>query len=124
MKFVDTIESRFSKVVAEHSGKVAIDYDCIQWTYEELSAAANKIASAIEKSNKNTDQIVAILSDQYVNAIAGMIGVAHTSYAFVMLNAQDPDERLSYVIDDCKPSLILADRTLMKRLSAIVSKPI
>jgi acyl-coenzyme A synthetase/AMP-(fatty) acid ligase/thioesterase domain-containing protein/aryl carrier-like protein len=121
MKLIETVHSRFLKVVAEHSGKVAIDDNRTKWTYEELSSAVNKIASAIERSSKNQHQLIAILSNQHINTIATMLGVAYTSHAFVILNTQDPNERLSYVIQDCKPSLILADRTLMIRVGSIAS---
>lgn len=115
MKPPMTIYSKFSKIVEEFSEKVAIDDDDIQLTYQQLANLANKVCSVIEQNCKQSHQIIGILSDSHINAIASMVGIAQTSHAFVILNPQDPDERIGFVIKDCKPSVILVDQALLKR---------
>jgi amino acid adenylation domain-containing protein len=116
-----TIYSRFSKVVEKFAEKVAIDDDHIQLTYRELAFLSNQISAAIEQSCNYQNQVIGILSDNHINAIASMIGIAQTSHAFVILSPQDPDERIKFVLNDCNPALILVDKTLIARARQIAS---
>ena len=76
-------------------------------SYEELNAAANRLAHRILSTRGNPGDRVAILMPQDRRAFVAMLGVLKAKRVAVFLNGADPPARLGQLLDDAEPSLFL-----------------
>lgn len=122
MNSINTIESRLAETTKQLPDKIAIDDGKRKLSYLELYESATRISTAIDALRKDDVSIIGILSENHINAITSMLGVAKTGHAYVMLDPQDPDERLKYIIEDCQPIILLVDKALADRATSLVGR--
>jgi amino acid adenylation domain-containing protein len=104
-----SISSRFAEQVAQFPNRPAIWTEQYQWTYEELSARVDAMASALLDRLGDGEGRVALIFDHNAPMIAGMLAAMRAGKAYVPLDPGYPEQRLQMMLQDSSPEAILIE---------------
>ncbi len=99
----------FERLAVEHPRHVAVGSGDWQSTYEELNAAANRIAHGLIARGGTLQDRVALLLPHDTPLIAAILAVLKAGRTVVVLNPGDPPGRLEQLLAHADPAVILTD---------------
>lgn len=102
-----TIVEMFEERVRQTPDKIAFVYEEKRITYAELNSNANILANKLRILGVKPDDFVAIIADKSIEIIEGIYGIIKSGGAYVPIDPGYPEDRIKYIIDDCKPKAIL-----------------
>ncbi|GGK79717.1 non-ribosomal peptide synthetase [Mangrovihabitans endophyticus] len=106
----DTLPNRFEREVARRPDTVAVSDDRQELTYRELNARANRLARRLLGQGAGPDVLVGILLPRGCTAITAILAVLKTGAAYVPLDPNYPQTRLSHMIGDARPICVIAQQ--------------
>ncbi|RLS91040.1 MAG: amino acid adenylation domain-containing protein [Planctomycetota bacterium] len=105
-----TIVERFASIVKEHPQRIALECAEKSWTYTELDAVTDRLASALLTRHHPAAQTPIGLSvTKSGELIQGALAILKAGCAYVPLDPHYPADRLRYLIEDSGARLIIAD---------------
>ena len=91
----------------------AVRHDSSTVTYGDLLRLREKIGAAIVNLCRSPgQQLVGVFMERSSEMVASLLAVHQTGNAFVPMDPSLPTGRLSSMLSDCRPALILAQRSL------------
>ena len=109
-----TIYQRFQNVVARDVNAVAIRHGGQNCTYGELDRRAQRVAASLGPPPDAERPVVAVLlGSDAVAEISAIVGVIAAGAVALPLDVREPVRHLSRIIDQSRPSAVLAGRALM-----------
>jgi amino acid adenylation domain-containing protein len=99
--------------------KVAVVFEDRSLTYAELDAASNQLAHFLQKSGVRPGSPIAICVDRSMEMIVGVLGILKAGGAYVPLDPAYPSERISAVLRDSKPPVLLTEASLSADLEPL-----
>lgn len=107
---------------AEKCGdKIAIIYDNESISYKSLNNQANSLANKLLKIGVKKNDFVVILPERGIEMVIGILATLKCGAVYVPIDPQYPNERIEYIINNCKPRVIL---TYKKELDFIKTIPV
>ena len=106
--FKKTLPEIFENRVNEIPDNIAVIYEDKKVSYSELNEKANIIANKIRELGIKPNEFVAIIAEKSIEAIYGILGVIKSGACYVPIDPNYPKERKDYIINDCKPKVILS----------------
>ncbi len=97
---------------------VAIEHGSARCTYRELEERANGLACLLRELGTPREAFVGILAADPVEVAAAMLGTLKAGCAFVPLDPDLPEQRLSALLADVAPAWIVAEAPWLERLAA------
>ncbi|TDB49066.1 non-ribosomal peptide synthetase [Photorhabdus khanii] len=88
---------------------IAVNYENHMLSYAELNARANRLAHQLIALGVIPDQPVAICVTRSLERVVGLLAVLKAGGAYVPLDPAYPGERLTYLLTDAAPTILLAD---------------
>ncbi len=85
-------------------------------SYGELHARANGLAHDLRAAGAEPERIVAICVERSVELVVAVLATIKAGAAFLPLDADYPDERLQFMLDDAQPALLVTTEALRRRL--------
>jgi amino acid adenylation domain-containing protein len=85
-------------------------------TYAQLDQAANRLANYLRKCGAGGGERVAVCLDRSLEMLIGVLGVLKSGAAYVPLDPDFPPERITGVLEDSRPSLLLTQNDVASRL--------
>ncbi|MED3402277.1 amino acid adenylation domain-containing protein, partial [Bacillus velezensis] len=107
-----TVHRLFEETAARYANRPAAAYNGAKWTYGELNARANRIARILMDCGVTADERVGILTKPSLEMAAGVLGVLKAGAAFVPIDPDYPEERISYILQDSGAKLLLTQEAL------------
>jgi amino acid adenylation domain-containing protein len=98
--------------------KVAISERGRQLTYGELNRSANRVASYLKERGVGVETFVGLCMERSIEMVIAMLGVLKAGGAYVPLDPTYPKQRLEFMLEDAKPSVIICQEHLMEVLPA------
>ena len=95
---------------------VAVVFEGAHLSYAELNARANQLAHCLRERGVGPDVIVGICVERSLEMLVGIFGVLKAGGAYLPLDPTYPAGRLTYMIEDARPILILTQEALRQRL--------
>lgn len=102
-----TIVEVFEEQVEKTPNNIAVVFEDKQITYAQLNAMANSLAHKLREYGVKPDDFVAIVAERGIEMIAGIYGIIKSGGAYIPIEPICPRDRIEYMIDDCKPKVIL-----------------
>lgn len=102
-----TIIDLFEEQAAKHPDHIAIRFGSGSLTYGELNRLSNQVARQLQSFTIAPDDFIAITGERNMQTIIGMCAILKAGAAYVPLDTSYPAGRLEYILDDCKPKVIL-----------------
>ncbi|MEG4517840.1 MULTISPECIES: amino acid adenylation domain-containing protein [unclassified Microcoleus] len=95
---------------------IAVVFQNEYLTYRELNKKANNLASYLQKIGVNPEVLVGIYVDRSLEMMVGLLGILKAGGAYVPLDPAYPPERLGFMLEDAKISVLLTQKKLLESL--------
>ena len=114
------IHQLFEQQVEREPNATAVTFDGQSLTYGELNRQTNQLAHRLLALGVQPDDRVAICVERNLEMVVGLLGILKAGAAYVALDPAYPDERLTYMLTDSGPVVLLTQRALVERLGRMV----
>jgi amino acid adenylation domain-containing protein len=104
------IHDFFEQQAARTPDAVAVVFCDQQWTYRELDAQAEILAGRLRSAGVAPGTFVAICLNRSLELMATLLGVLKAGGAYVPLDPSYPAERLTFMIEDAQPAVIVVSK--------------
>nr|WP_255705659.1 non-ribosomal peptide synthase/polyketide synthase [Xenorhabdus sp. PB61.4] len=105
------IHQLFEQQTVKTPDATALVYEDQMLSYAELNARANRLAHQLMALGVAPDQLVAICVSRSLAMVVGVLAILKAGGAYVPLDPAYPGERLTQILTDAAPAIILADET-------------
>ncbi|HEX3028864.1 MAG TPA: amino acid adenylation domain-containing protein, partial [Clostridia bacterium] len=102
-----TVVQLFEEQVERTPDNVAVVFENEQLTYKELNEKANILSGKLRALGVGPDDFVAVMTDRSMEMVAGIYGIIKSGGAYVPIDPGYPEDRIAYMLKDCKPKVIL-----------------
>ena len=109
----------FEEQVRKTPEAISLEYEGQHLTYAELNRRANQLAHYLRKLGVKPDMRVAICVERSLEMVVGLLAVMKAGGAYVPLDPAYPRERSRYVLEDCRPAVLLTQRQLKELFGGI-----
>lgn len=115
-----TIHQLFEEQVSRTPDNVAIVYQDIKLTYQELNTKANRLAHyLIENYDIKPDTLIPLYLNRNEHMLVAILAVLKSGAAYVPIDPHYPDIRTRYILSDIKVKLILTNDIYNEKLTNI-----
>ncbi|MFF9641818.1 amino acid adenylation domain-containing protein [Kitasatospora aureofaciens] len=104
-----TLAGQFERAVAAAPDAPALEAGDITLSYTELDEQANRLAAELVARGIGPERTVALALPRGGELVLAVLAVAKAGGAFLPLDVQFPVERLSFILSDARPALVLTD---------------
>ncbi|AIG26727.1 amino acid adenylation domain-containing protein [Brevibacillus laterosporus] len=112
-----TIHGLFEEQVARHPERIAVVSGEQTITYRELNERANQLARLLQSRGVVSESIVGIMLDRSIDMVVSIMAVLKAGGAYLPINPEYPQERITYLLMDSKPEVIITHPALAGALS-------
>ncbi|WP_407416359.1 amino acid adenylation domain-containing protein [Methanobrevibacter sp.] len=105
------LHKRFEKQVSENPDNIALVASDVILTYKQLDQKANIIANALINRGVEPKNNVLVMLSRDSNLIASILGILKAGCAFIPIDPEYPDERISYIFENSQADYIISDRS-------------
>ncbi|WP_052055282.1 non-ribosomal peptide synthetase [Myxosarcina sp. GI1] len=92
--------------------RIALVFDNQEFTYRELDERANLLAAYLQELGVKSNVLVGICVERSPEMIVGILAILKAGGAYVPLDPTYPVERLNYMVEDTKLSVLLTQSNL------------
>lgn len=110
------IHESFEKHARLTPDAIAVVYEQQQLTYAQLNARANRLAHLLQSRGVGPDVLVALYLTRSPEMVTAVLAVLKAGGAYVPLDPTHPPERLTYILEDSAPRLLVTERALLTAL--------
>lgn len=112
-----TLPQVFEETVARYGDLEAVVSEAGQLTFAQLNAKANQLARVLRAKGVTRDSIVGLMTERSLEMVIGIWAIVKAGGAYLPLDPNFPDDRLSYMLEDSQSSLLLTQAHLLERLA-------
>ena len=116
-----TIHELFEEQVARTPDGVAIIYEDLRLSYQELNIKANQLAHYMRDIYYITpDTLITLCLDHNEHMLIAILAVLKSGGAYVPIDISYPDERIKYILKDTNTKIIITNISYKARLEKII----
>lgn len=112
----------FEAQVKRTPAAAALTCDEESLSYAELNARANRMARYLRSLGVGAEQTVGVLLERGPALAVALLGILKAGAAYVLLEPGDPEERLAFVLQDARCSVLLSRKALAARPCAYAGR--
>jgi natural product biosynthesis luciferase-like monooxygenase protein len=116
-----TLRSLFEARVAQSPDETALVFEGAKLTYRELDERAGRLANHLADLGIGPDGLVGIHLARSIDMVVGVLGVLKAGGAYVPLDPVYPEDRIAYMIEDSKASVVLTHAAASPALPVITA---
>ena len=120
----ETLPALFEEQVSKYPEKIAAVYEEESVTYAELNKRANQLAHLLMDKGVGAEQFVALATPRSLDMVVGLLAVLKAGAAYLPLDPDYPIDRLTFMLQDAKPSCVLTSSSVAASLPGIHSQQI
>ena len=106
---MNPIVETFRNVVSAQPDEIALLTSRRSYTYADIDRWSDAIAAGIVAANAPVDRPVAIVTRDNISLVPAAMAVVKAGHFFVMIDAADPDDRVSLLLQESSAELCLVD---------------
>lgn len=91
----------------------------VSLSYQQLNQRAENIAARLTAQKTAPDELVAVLMERSIDAVAAIIGILKAGCSWLALDPTSPDARLKYMLADANPRLLIARQANTRRIARL-----
>src|SRR5918996_5620217 len=96
---------------------IAVAFEDRRLSYRELNLLGNKVAHDLQKLGLGPDDLVGLCVERSPEMFVGILAILKAGGAYVPLDPTYPDERLSTIMCEARPRVLLTQRQLISRFA-------
>ena len=104
-----SLARQFEKQARLHPNRITVADPFTQLTYKELDEQANEVALKLIASGLDKEAFVAVVANRNVQTILGFLSVLKAGGAYVPIDADYPETRIRFMLEDCGAKFILGN---------------
>ena len=112
----------FEESAKAYPERIALIFEEQSLTYEQLNHHANQLAHYLRTLGVIPDTLVAISLERSLEMVIGILGILKAGGAYVPIDPAYPAERLQFMLQDTKASILLTDSSLKMLFSSYSEK--
>lgn len=112
-----TIHRMFEEQVERAPQNVAVIFEKDELTYQELNNLSNNFAMRLIERGVKPGSIVGLVLRRSIQMIVSILGVLKAGGAYLPMDPAQPGERLKYMLDECKASILISESELVSGLN-------
>lgn len=105
------IHHLFEAQVARTPDATAVIFHEQRLTYGELNERANQLAHRLIEQGIGPETLVAVCLDKSLEMVATLLGVLKARAAYVVLDPEQPQSRLQYLVEVTEPQIVISQRS-------------
>ncbi|RAO77935.1 polyketide synthase [Dyella jiangningensis] len=109
---LDTVHGLFRSAAATRADAIALEAAHGHMSYRDLDACSDRIAAGLIQAGVHPGDMVGMLLDRSLEAVAVMIGILKAGAAYLPLDRSYPAERLLFALKDAEVSVIVAPESM------------
>jgi amino acid adenylation domain-containing protein len=109
------IHQLFEAQVVRTPDAVAAVFEDQELTYRELNSRANQLAHHLRALGVGPEVLVGLHVERSLEMMVGLLGIIKASGAYVPLAPSYPQERLAFILQDAKISVLITQERLLPR---------
>lgn len=113
-----SIVSLFEEIAKEHANRTALEFENEKLTYLQLNQKANQFARELLKMGIKKQDPVGISLERSSNSIIAILAILKAGAIYVPIDANYPQERKQFMIEDTNISVLITDKSLFEKFSA------
>lgn len=125
-RFDDFTEHTFPRLfedqVTRNPTHTAVTCEGESLTFGELNARANQLARYLRAAGVGRDSLVGICIDRSLEMAVGVLGILKAGGAYLPLDPEYSADRLTFMIEDARPMLVITRSNLAPQLSQLTDK--
>ncbi len=102
-----TLPAIFAEQAARTPDRHALVFDGRPVSYAELDGAANRLARRLIDHGVGPGELVALAVPRSVELVVAMYAIHKAGGAYLPVDTDYPDERITYLLDDARPALLI-----------------
>ena len=106
----------FEQQVERSPDALALTFEGEHLTYAELNARANQLAHYLQEQGIGVEDRVGVLVQRSVEMVVALLGVLKAGAAYVPLDPQYPQSRLTFMLADANIKALLTQQSLLHSL--------
>lgn len=111
MEIPNTLPGLFEEQARKFPGYVAALHGKKTLTYTELNNKANQLARYLQEKGVTADTPIAVCLPRSFDFLIAIIAILKAGGAYLPLDAQQPEERLLFVLQDSKTPILISKST-------------
>ncbi|NEB42174.1 non-ribosomal peptide synthetase [Streptomyces sp. SID14515] len=111
-----TFPGLFEAQVIRAPRATALESPELTYSYEEFNERANQLAHLLIERGVGREQIVALALPRSVDIAVAQLAVMKAGAAYLPVDPDYPADRISYILDDAAPALLITDTEHAPRL--------
>ena len=104
---VKTLHQLFVDQARKTPQNTALVYEGESLTYSQLNEQANGLAKRLRAKGIKPNQIVGIMAERSPAMIIGILGILKSGGAYLPIDPDDPEERISFMLKDSQAKILL-----------------
>ncbi|WP_169734039.1 non-ribosomal peptide synthetase [Zymobacter palmae] len=114
-----SIHALVERQVEQAPDAVAVVHDGTSLTYAELNDQADRLAHWLVAQGVAADQRVAIALPRGLSMVVAVLAVLKAGGAYVPLDPAYPDDRLRYILEDSRPTVLITTADFPPRMAPL-----
>jgi len=115
------IHDFFTEQVALDGSRIAVVFGDQALTYQELYDKSRNLALWLQAQGVGPDTIVGLCVERSLEMMVGIMGTVLAGGAYMPLDPDYPDERLTYMLQDSHAPVVLTQEKWAKRIGGLVA---
>ncbi|MCF3572346.1 amino acid adenylation domain-containing protein [Planktothrix agardhii 1806] len=118
-----TLVDLFEEQVKSYPNNIALVFEEQSLTYQELNQKANQLAHFLHQNYQiKPDTLIGICVERSLDMAIALLGVLKAGAAYVPVDPSYPEERIKYILENSKISLLLTQSFINDKLSGFFSE--
>lgn len=113
-----TIINLFEEHAENNPDSIALIFEDEKITYKELNEQSNRLAHFLQSKGVKKETIVGICIERNIDMITGILSVLKAGGAYVPIDPEYPEERINYMLEDSKSSIVLTSTQSRDKLNS------
>lgn len=112
-----TIIDLFIANVIQYPQTTAIEFGAESLTYAQLHERSDQLAKYLYNCGVKPEMLITICLERSLEMIVGILGILKTGAAYVPIDPGYPSERINFIIQDTRATLMLCNSTTKAKIS-------
>jgi amino acid adenylation domain-containing protein len=95
---------------------MAVVFEEQQLTYKELNEYSNQLAHYLRRKGVKEETLVPICIERSLQMIIGILGILKSGGAYVPIDSEYPEERISYILEDTRATIAISSNETKSKL--------
>ena len=110
------LQEFFEKQVEKTPDNTALIFCEKSLSYKVLNEKSNQLANVLRGRGVKPDDIVGIMVERSLEMLVGIMGILKAGGAYLPIDTEYPQERISYILEDCGSKLVLTKKQFENKL--------